>query len=175
MLKIRKSVVSTFQVVLLLAMENYSPSAVSKRMPIPTEKYSEIYCQQDLIGFLVPLSFNILLILVCAILGYLSRKLPENFNESWHIFLMAATTFFMWMVFIPTYFTTFYAYFQTLLLSLCLLLNAFITLCCLFVPRVYAVFYVSIDQMAVVQMATGSISAAPVTLNVQPSTEHTVQ
>ena len=142
--------------IILLLAEYTFPTISTPRKPIVLEKYTEIYCQQSLAGFLIPLSYNILIVSVCAVFGYLTRKLPENFNESWHIFLMVTTTLFMWSVLLPTYFTTFYAYFQGLLLALCLLLNVCITLGCLFIPRVYAVFYVSIDKMTFINMATST-------------------
>ena len=53
------------------------------------------------------------------------------------------TTTFLWVVFIPTYFTTFYAYHKSILLATCLTLNATITLLLLFVPKVYAVYFVN--------------------------------
>ena len=130
------------------------PSDAILRMPVPTEKYSELTCHQNMIAFLLPLSYNILIILICAVLGYMSRKLPENFNESWYIFIMVTTTLFMWLVFLPTYFTAFYAYNQEVMFALCLLLGALITLGTLFVPRVYAVFFVSVDRMVFSTMNT---------------------
>jgi len=53
------------------------------------------------------------LMLVCAVIGFVTRKLPENFNESWFIFISVATTLFAWAVFIPAYFTSYYAYMQS--------------------------------------------------------------
>ena len=116
-------------------------------MKVPTEKHVELFCSLPLEGFLAPLSYNLLLILLCAIYGFLTRKLPENFNESWHIFVSVCTTMFLWVVFLPTYFTTFYAYHQAALLAFCLLLNASITLLCLYVPKIYAIHYVSEDRI----------------------------
>ena len=118
-------------------------------MPIPTEKYVELLCELPLVGFLVPLSLNLILLLLCAAYGFLARKLPENFNESWFIFVCVSTTAFMWMVFLPTYFTMFYAYHQAALLAFCLILNACITLLCLYVPKLYALYFVSEDRLKV--------------------------
>lgn len=110
---------------------------------VESEPFVELRCQQALSAFLLPVCFNVALILLCAILGYLTRKLPENFNESWYIFVSVSTTLFAWSVFLPTYFTVYYAYQQAALLSFCLLLNAFITVGCLFLPKAYAVLFVS--------------------------------
>ena len=59
------------------------PPCVRLRMQIPTEKHVELLCDLELQGFLPPLCYNLLLILLCGVYGYLTRKLPENFNESW--------------------------------------------------------------------------------------------
>ena len=127
------------QVAITVTSEIVAPSKLTLRMPVATEKFVEKFCTIPLEGLLPPLSFNLLMIVICACYGFLTRKLPENFNESWHIFVSVSTTLFLWVVFLPTYFTAFYASYQVVLLSSCLILNALITLGCLFLPKVYAV------------------------------------
>ena len=70
----------------------------------------------------------------------------------------------MWLVFLPTYFSAFYASHKVALIALCLVLNSAITICCQFVPKVYAVMFVGVEKMDVVTNATGttSIHVAPV-------------
>ena len=116
-------------------------------MQVPTEKHVELFCDLPLEGLLVPLGYNLALIILCALYGFLTRKLPENFNESWYIFISVSTTSFLWIVFLPTYFTTFYAYHQAALLAFCLILNASITLLCLYVPKIYAIYFVDEGQL----------------------------
>lgn len=77
----------------------------------------------------------------------LSRGLPENFNESRYIFVSVCTTTFLWTVFLPTYFTTFYTYHKAALLAFCLIVNAVVTLLCLFVPKLYAIYFVNENEM----------------------------
>ena len=111
-------------------------------MPIATEKYVELHCQQDQLGLLLPLSYNLLLIFACSIFAFMTRKLPGNFNESWYIFLSVCTTLFIWVAFLPTYYVTFYAYHKAALLAFAMILNGVVTVVCFFVPKIYAVFYV---------------------------------
>ena len=136
------------------------PPDVIVRMPITTDKYVELACDQEQLGFLLPLSYNLLLLLLCAIHGLLCRKLPENFNESWYIFVSVSTTLFIWVVFLPTYFSTFYAYHQVALLDLCLMLNGFITLLTLYAPKLYAVYFIEEDM---IKFATST------TIHIQPN------
>ena len=111
-------------------------------MPVLTEQYVELMCNLPLPNLVVPLSYNMLLLFLCSIFGFLSRKLPDNFNESWYIFISVTTTLFVWVAFLPTYLTTFYAYHKEALLGLALILNATVTILCLFAPKIYAVHYV---------------------------------
>ena len=66
------------------------------------------------------------------------------------------TTTFLWVVFIPTYFTTFYAYQKSILLATCLILNATITLLLLFCPKIYAVYFV--NQSKIKYESDGNVS-----------------
>ena len=117
------------------------PTTTKLRMPMPTVKQVELFCNVSLEGLLPSLAFSLILIVLCATLGFLTRKLPENFNESWYIFVSVATTMFLWLVFLPTYFTSFYAYNRVILLTSCVIINAAITLVCLFISKIRAVYF----------------------------------
>ena len=118
-----------------------------QRMRIPTIREVELYCDLQLKTFVPPVSYNFLLIVCCACCGFLTRKLPENYNESWYIFVSVSTTLFMWLVFLPTYFTTYYAMHQIVILASCLVLNASVTMVCFFLPKMYAVHFCSNKNM----------------------------
>ena len=75
-----------------------------------------------------------------------------------YIFVSVATTMFMWLVFLPTYFTTFYAYHQVVLLATCLFLNAIITLLCLFIPKIYAIYYVEDDKLKYATFSNSTVA-----------------
>ena len=132
-------------------------------MPVSTKPYVELQCQQDIKGLLIPLAFNILLILTCAIFAFLTRKLPDNFNESWYIFLCVSTTLFVWIAFFPTYFTAFYAYHKAALLAFALILNAAVTLICMFGPKVYALYYVNENDIKVTDFSQSATRGGPKT------------
>ena len=71
------------------------------------------------------------------------------------------TITFLWFVFIPTYFTTFYTYHKSILLATCLILNATITLLLLFTPKVYAVYFVNENKIKY-----GSVDGETTTSNI---------
>ena len=122
-------------------LDDYMPSRSTLQMPVLTEPYVELYCDRPMPILMTPLIFNLLLLLLCCIFAFLTRKLPDGFNESWYIFLSVSTTLFIWIAFLPTYFLTFYAYHKEALLALALLLNALACIVCLFAPKLYALVY----------------------------------
>ena len=124
-----------------------SPSAAELVMPLAYEKYVELHCTQTMWAFLVPLTTNILVLLACTVLAFLNRKLPENFNESWYIFLSVTSTLLTWSLLLPTYFTSFYAYNRAAILAFCLLVNVYLTIACQYGPKVYAVLLVKEENM----------------------------
>ena len=144
------------QVMVLVILEMTYPSLPVRIMPFHHEPYVEITCSVDLASFIPPLIVNMIPIMTCAVLGYLTKALPENFNDSRYIFVSISTTLFMWIVFLPTYFTTFHSHHKAALLSVCLLLNSYITMMCQFAPKVYAVFFVQDNQMTFNTMGTTS-------------------
>ena len=161
----------SFQIVILAVTLVVYPSDAELCMRVPTEKHVELFCNLPLPGMLVPLSFVLLLTFGCAVFGFLTRKLPENFNESWYIFISVSTTIFIWIVILPTYFTTFYASFQAALLAVCLLLIASITLLCLYVPKLYAIYFVNENKLSIGTIGNSVIPSTHVTkINVKSAT-----
>lgn len=127
-------------------------------MPVRSVQYVELLCKLPLHNLIIPLSFNLVLLIMCAVFGFLTRKLPDNFNESWYIFISVATTIFIWIAFLPTYIMAFYAYHKAALLSLVLILNSSVTIFCLYLPKLYALFFVDEAKIKVTNFDTTTFS-----------------
>ena len=98
-------------------------------------------------------------VVLCPLfITFKARKLPDNFNESRYIFFTVCTTIFLWVAFLPTYFSAFYATQKALLLATMLLMNATVILLCMYVPKIYALYYV--DDEALQLQNTGSVVGA---------------
>ncbi len=139
--------ISLLQIVLLPGSIVLSPSRSGLQQPVLTEKLVELYCDLHVNAFLVPLCYNLILILLCAAHGFLTRSLPQNFNESRFIFFSVCTTTFLWVIFIPVYYSAFYKYHRSALLAFSLILNASITMICLFLPKVYAICFITEEDL----------------------------
>ncbi|XP_041364237.1 metabotropic glutamate receptor 3-like [Gigantopelta aegis] len=132
-------------------------------MPNLGEKYVEVRCVIPETSFLVALVCNLCLVIVCAFHAIKTRKLPQNYNESRFTSFLVYTTIVLWLAFVPTYFTTAKTTSRALLLSLAMLSNSLVTLIFLFVPKIYALYYVTTDaqnlinRTSVSQIATQNI------------------
>lgn len=124
-----------------------SPVSIVMKQPISHEKYVEITCDYNMTALIFPLAYNILICAICCILSFFSRKFPENFNEASHIFCLVSATLFVWIVLLSAYFTTPKVKHQVLLLASCSVLNGYMTLLLMFLPKIYALKYVEQSKL----------------------------
>ncbi|CAH1781860.1 unnamed protein product [Owenia fusiformis] len=139
------TVLITIQVVISFITAVITPPEIGLSMPLITEKYVELSCDMPLSSLLTSLSYNILLVLLCAFYAFKTRKLPDNFNESRFISMCVYTTLVIWCALIPIYFTTTIGkgFLKIIILSLALLLNCTVALVMFFVPKIYALLCIS--------------------------------
>ncbi|CAH1780392.1 unnamed protein product [Owenia fusiformis] len=141
------AVLILIQIVVSVCLTAVLPPVVTRNQPVLTEKFVELLCWIPLESLIAPLVYNLVLIIICSYYGFKTRFLPDNFNESRFIFFSVSTTLFLWIAFLPTYFTASSAYHKATLLSALLILNASVTLLVLFLPKLYAIYYISEDHM----------------------------
>ena len=75
------------------------------RMHYPSRSEVWLRCRINDTSFLVSQSYNMVLICVCTVYAFKTRKIPENFNESKFIVFTMYTTCVIWLAFLPIYFT----------------------------------------------------------------------
>ena len=111
-----------------------------------TDFSTELKCGESTqIGLFIILGYNCLLLLITSYFAFRTRNVPQNFNETKFIFFTLITLCILWLAFIPTYIaasTTLGVIYQTGALVLAIILNAFVTLLILFVPKIYFLFSV---------------------------------
>lgn len=61
-------------------------------------------CKASQIAVLLSLVYNMLLIIMCTVFGFMTRKIPQNFNEAKYIAFTMYSTCIVWLAFIPIYF-----------------------------------------------------------------------
>ena len=113
---------------------------VKKHMPVRTQKFVELFCDMPFAGLLTSLSFNFILVTMCTFYAFKTRRLPDNYNESRYIAFCVDTTLLVWISFVPTYFMTSRAYYRVVISSVALIVNSTVSLLCLFIPKVHALY-----------------------------------
>ncbi len=71
------------QVVICVAVVLVMPPKAVNIQPVASEPYVERQCEISELALLIPLGFNLLLVVLTSILAFLTRHLPDNYNESW--------------------------------------------------------------------------------------------
>uniref|UniRef100_A0A914W7D8 G-protein coupled receptors family 3 profile domain-containing protein n=1 Tax=Plectus sambesii TaxID=2011161 RepID=A0A914W7D8_9BILA len=90
--------------------------------------------------FLVSLSYDALLIVLCTVYAVKTRKVPENFNEAKFIGFTMYTTCIIWLSFVPIYFGTGTDFqIQTTTLCISISMSANVALVCIFSPKLWII------------------------------------
>lgn len=127
--------------------ETVDRSVLTFNQPSVFIKYVELYCRKSVVWFLVPLAYNLTLMIGCAVFGFLVRHLPDNFNDSLFIFKSVSTTLFFWILFFPAYFTAYHAYIRSVMIGFCMVSNIGVILGCQFLRIAYAVLFLQTDKI----------------------------
>ncbi|XP_023336258.1 metabotropic glutamate receptor 6 isoform X2 [Eurytemora carolleeae] len=97
-------------------------------------------CGVSFVSIIISLLYNIILVVLCTLYAFKTRKIPENFNEAKYIGFTMYSTCIVWLAFIPIFFGANHDYqVQICSLCMCVCLSASVTLCLLFGPKVYLV------------------------------------
>nr|KAI8733635.1 metabotropic glutamate receptor 4-like [Biomphalaria glabrata] len=135
------------QICLCVAVFSISSPSAKRSQLVRTEPFVELACDLTFLGLTSFLAYNIILVILCAIFAFKTRKLPDNFNESRFISMCVSTTLVIWLAFVPTYFTAGMEYIRILILSVALLLNHTVALVMLYLPKLYAAIYIPSESV----------------------------
>ncbi len=102
-----------------------------------------ITCIPDNVIFLVlSIGYETLILIVATVLGGLSFKYPENFNEAKYIAFCMFAILVIWIAFIITYIATQSTQeLQNIAVSLAVVMSGFAVLICIFGPKVFIVLF----------------------------------
>ena len=110
----------------------------------PPSNYIEIYCDFST-SFVIGTAYNFVIILACCALAFHARKVPSNYNESKFIGISVYSTMVVTMAAVPVYTTAVFVLQKVATLCMVLLLNAYLTLVCVYIPKLYAIRFVPDD------------------------------
>ena len=116
-------------------------SKPERLIPDKFKNYMEIYCLFQN-GFIASCVYNLLLILACCYYAFRTRKVPSNYNESKFIAVSVYSTLVLCLAAVPVYATAVTVLQKVATLCLAVLLNAYLTLVCVYLPKLYAARFV---------------------------------
>lgn len=72
----------------------------------PQPLVAVLTCKVSTFSLIMSLVYNMVLILLCTLYAFKTRKIPENFNEAKYIGFTMYSTCIVWLAFLPIYFGT---------------------------------------------------------------------
>lgn len=122
------------------------PSTPAFLIPSPPDGHLELYCHFGY-GFLTSLIYNLVLVVACCYYAFKARKVPNNFNESKFIAGSVYSTLILCLAAFPLYSTAVDAIQKVAAISAAILINAYLTLACLYLHKLYVIRFLGDEDM----------------------------
>ncbi|KAL2093694.1 hypothetical protein ACEWY4_011006 [Coilia grayii] len=115
----------------------------TRRFTLPERRQTVILkCNVRDSSMLLSLSYDMLLVVLCTVYAFKTRKCPENFNEAKFIGFTMYTTCIIWLAFLPIFYVTSSDYrVQTTTMCISVSLSGFVVLGCMFAPKVHIIMF----------------------------------
>ena len=168
------SMVFFFQVFISIVGTFVDPTKPAKLSFFPPTNYIEAYCKFGY-GFLASITYNLLLILACCYYAFKARRVPSNYNESKFIALSVYSTLVFGTAAVPVYITAQYTLQKVATFCVAILLNSFLTLFCVYLPKLYAILLGKDVELCEWRANTGSTDVAGGTTTSAASRRGTAQ
>uniref|UniRef100_A0A3Q2NRH1 Metabotropic glutamate receptor 3 n=1 Tax=Fundulus heteroclitus TaxID=8078 RepID=A0A3Q2NRH1_FUNHE len=115
----------------------------TRRFTLPERRQTVILkCNVRDSSMLLSLVYDVLLVILCTVYAFKTRKCPENFNEAKFIGFTMYTTCIIWLAFLPIFYVTSSDYrVQTTTMCISVSLSGFVVLGCMFAPKVHIIMF----------------------------------
>uniref|UniRef100_A0A8C9KVK9 Metabotropic glutamate receptor 3 n=1 Tax=Panthera tigris altaica TaxID=74533 RepID=A0A8C9KVK9_PANTA len=115
----------------------------TRRYTLPEKRETVILkCNVRDSSMLISLTYDVVLVILCTVYAFKTRKCPENFNEAKFIGFTMYTTCIIWLAFLPIFYVTSSDYrVQTTTMCISVSLSGFVVLGCLFAPKVHIILF----------------------------------
>ena len=136
----------SLQILIMCITMGIDPPVPQVTMPDLREKRVHKACYESQFCFIASVSFNLLLMVVCAVHCFKTRNMPANFSEAKFIMFSIYSTVLLWLWFLPTYLSTTDMVGKVLCIAAALLVNVLSSLVFLFLPKLYCVYFVPKEE-----------------------------
>ncbi|XP_064175716.1 metabotropic glutamate receptor 3-like [Anguilla rostrata] len=115
----------------------------TRRFTLPERRQTVVLkCSVRDSSMLLSLSYDVVLVALCTVYAFKTRKCPENFNEAKFIGFTMYTTCIIWLAFLPIFYVTSSDYrVQTTTMCISVSLSGFVVLGCMFAPKVHIIMF----------------------------------
>ena len=127
-----------FKLVAVVLVSLSRPARPSFLFTSPPSDHVELYCVFSP-AFPGLCAYNLLIILLCCYFAFRARKVPDNYNESKFIGVSVYSSLMLWLAAVPVYTTAVEATQKVAFLSLAIVSNSFLTLFCVYFPKLFAI------------------------------------
>ncbi|XP_003440625.1 metabotropic glutamate receptor 3 [Oreochromis niloticus] len=153
----------------------------TRRFTLPERRQTVILkCNVRDSSMLLSLGYDVLLVILCTVYAFKTRKCPENFNEAKFIGFTMYTTCIIWLAFLPIFYVTSSDYrVQTTTMCISVSLSGFVVLGCMFAPKVHIIMFqpqknvtshrLNLNRFSVSGAATSYASHASVSAHYVPT------
>lgn len=131
--------VVSVQVLLLLMLAFLRTPSAQLFYPEISTVYLD--CSTSKLDFGLSQVYNFILILMCTVYAFKTRKIPSNFNEAKYIAFAMYSSCVVWLAFLAVYYMEEKYDHRPLILSASVSLIAFVLLGCLYGPKVYIILF----------------------------------
>ncbi|XP_059800876.1 glutamate receptor, metabotropic 2a [Hypanus sabinus] len=133
-------------------------------------------CNTKESSMLTSLTYTVILIVLCTVYAFKTRKCPENFNEAKFIGFTMYTTCIIWLAFLPIFYVTSSDYrVQTTTMCISVSLSGSVVLGCLFAPKIHIILFQPQKNVVTHRVATSRFSVTgPGTVHSHVSAVHYV-
>ncbi|XP_071947980.1 metabotropic glutamate receptor-like isoform X2 [Antedon mediterranea] len=132
----------SFQLVISIMWITIKEPAAVKENPVLYQREVTLRCNFQQVEIITSSIYNIILIGLCCYYAIRTRKLPDNFKETKFIGVSVYITLSIFVVFIPSYFVVTEPVTRSAILCGAVVGNASTTLVCLFLSKLYAVYFI---------------------------------
>ncbi|XP_052008009.1 metabotropic glutamate receptor 3 isoform X1 [Xyrauchen texanus] len=153
----------------------------TRRFTTPEKRQTVILkCNVRDSSMLLSLIYDMVLVVLCTVYAFKTRKCPENFNEAKFIGFTMYTTCIIWLAFLPIFYVTSSDYrVQTTTMCISVSLSGFVVLGCMFAPKVHIIMFqpqknvtshrLNLNRFSVSGPATSYVSHASVSAQYVPT------
>ena len=152
--------IATLRLLIIMVWIIIQPPEIHK-VEYSQGKEVRLLCKESLIGVAITLTMDSCLIIVCTVFAFLTRHLPENFNEAKFINFSMFAVVIVWLAFIPAYFTT-DSRLQFIIIPIADFISVTVTMLFLFAPKFLRIF-------GYTTATTGRIGVGASSLTIKPA------